>query len=225
MAESISAQIKERETILDVGLVIFIQPKGSPKNIRYKTAVVGWKTDYLVIIDMPILNGAYVNLVEGSSCIVRYIRCGDAYGFETKVIKNINDARLPLIYLSYPKSVEKISLRQHPRIQTRIPVQIEVAVEEEKRREVRGNILDLSVGGCLLEIEGAASQKVDLDINQRLKLVFTLKNSAECVVEIFAMIKRVQKTPNNIMAGAQFVDLSPDNFEKIRHFCESLTYK
>lgn len=221
MREDTYTQKRNREAILDVGLVIFIQPKGSPQIIRYKTAVVGWKTDHLVIIEMPILNGVYVNLADGCTCIVRYIYCGNAYGFETKVLRNINDAKLPLIYLSYPKSVEKISLRRYNRIQTQIPAFIEVPIEG-KIRKLEGNILDLSVGGCLLDIGVHEEEAVSLDIDNRVKISFTLVNSGEYVEGILAVVKRVQKTPDNTMAGMQFIDLSPDMLAKIRSFCESL---
>ncbi|MEW5817780.1 MAG: flagellar brake protein, partial [Spirochaetota bacterium] len=221
MREDTCAQKRNKEAILDVGLVIFIQPKGNPKIIRYKSAVVGWKTDHLVIIEMPVLNGVYVNLADGCTCIVRYIYCGNAYGFETKVLRNINDTKLPLIYLSYPKSVEKISLRRYHRIQTQIPAFIEVPVEGNIRR-LEGNILDLSVGGCLLDMNGQEDKAVSLDIDIRVKISFTLANSGEQVEGILAVVKRVQKTQDNMMAGVQFIDLSPDMLTKISSFCESL---
>ena len=209
---------KRKKASLDVGLVIFIQPKGSPKNIRYKSSIVGWKTDNLVIIDMPILNGAYVNLADGCTCIVRYIHCGNACGFETKVLKNINDIKLPLIYLSYPNSIERISLRRYDRIQTMIPACIEVQLNDNSEK-LQGSILDLSVGGCLLDIPGCKG--VSLDIESKVNLSFPLANTGDRVEGVGAIIKRIQKVRDNTMAGAQFVDLPSDIFEKIRYFCES----
>jgi c-di-GMP-binding flagellar brake protein YcgR len=218
MADDLCAHGQKKEGILDVGLVIFIQPKGSPKNIRYKSSIVGWKTDNFVIIDMPILNGAYVNLVDGCTCIVRYINCGNACGFEAKVLKNINDIKLPLIYLSYPNAIERISLRRYDRIQTAIPACIEVQLNNNSEK-LQGSILDLSVGGCLLDIPGYNG--VSLDIESKVILSFPLADTGDRVEGVGAIIKRIQKVRDNTMTGAQFVDLPSDIFEKIRYFCES----
>ncbi len=218
MADDLHAQGQKKEGSLDVGLVIFIQPKGSPKNIRYKSSIVGWKTDNLIIIDMPILNGAYVNLTDGCTCIVRYIHCGNACGFETKVLKNINDTKLPLIYLGYPNLIERISLRRHDRIQTAIPAFIEVQIND-KTEKMQGSILDLSVGGCLLDIPD--HKGVNLDIESKINLSFSFANTGDPVEVVPATIKRIQKVRDNTMAGAQFVDLPSDVLEKIRYFCES----
>ncbi|MEW5800579.1 MAG: flagellar brake protein [bacterium] len=218
MSDESHAREQKKEGILDVGLVIIIQPKGSLKNIRYKSSIIGWKTDQLILIDMPILNGAYVNLTDGCTCIVRYIHCGSACGFETKVLKNINDTRLPMIYLSYPKTIERISLRKYNRIQTLIPARIEVKGRGSVQ-ELEGIIVDLSVGGCLLDIQD--SKEVNLDIENKIKLSFALANTGEQVEGIFVTIKRVQKVRGSTMAGVQFVDLPSDVFEKIRYFCES----
>lgn len=212
------SQGQKNKGSLDVGLIIFIQPKGSPEIIRYKSSIVGWKTEHLVIIDMPILNGAYVNLSDGCTCIVRYIHCGNACGFEAKVLKNINDTRLPLIYLSYPNSIERISLRRHDRIQTVISACIEVQLND-KIEKLQGSILDLSVGGCLLDIPD--HKGVNLDIESKINLSFSFANTGDRVDVVPATIKRIQKFRDNTLAGAQFVDLPSDVFEKIRYFCES----
>ncbi len=221
MADDLQPQGQKKEGSLDVGLVIFIQPKGSPKNIRYKSSIVGWKTDNLVIIDMPILNGAYVNLADGCTCIVRYIHRGSDCEFETKVLKSINDTKLPLIYLSYPNLIERISLRKHDRIQTAIPAYIEVQLNDknDKTETLQGSILDLSVGGCLLDIPD--HKGVNPDIESKIYLSFSLANTGDRVEVVPATIKRIQKVRDNTMAGAQFVDLPPDVLEKIRYFCES----
>ena len=218
MADDLCALGQKKEGSLDVGLVIFIQPKGSPKNIRYKSSIVGWKTNHVVIIDMPIVNGAYVNLADGCTCIVRYIHCGNACGFETKVLKNINDSRFPLIYLSYPNSIEKISLRRYDRIQTVIPASIEVQLND-RIEKLEGNILDLSVGGCLLDIP--STKEVPLDIESKINLSFSFADTGDRMERVPAAVKRIQKVRGNTMAGVQFLDLPSEVFEKIRYFCES----
>ncbi len=207
------------EKFLDVGLVLFLEAKGGNKNIRYKSSIVGWKPNGVIIIDMPLLNGAYINLTCGCDCIVRYILYGNAYGFEAKVIKNVNDHNLPLVYLSYPQKIEKIGLRKHERMETDIPVVIELSPGEEgASSRIDGIILDLSIGGCLLEIQNQDCP--DFGIDTTITLSFTLPNTEINEVKIHSLIKRIQKISNNTKIGVQFIELPPDTKKMVRQLCQ-----
>jgi hypothetical protein len=96
-----------------------------------------------------------------------------------------------------------------------IPVCIEVQLND-KIEKSQGNILNLSIGGCLHDISGCKG--VSLDIESKVNLSFPLADQGN--QGVLAAIKRIQKVRNNTGAGAQFVDLPPGIFEKIRYFYE-----
>jgi len=75
-------------------------------------------------------------------------------------------------------------------------------------------MLDLS--GCLRDISGGKG--VSLDIESKVNLSFPLADTGN--QGVLAAIKRIQKVRDNPGAGAQFVDLPPGIFEKIRYFYE-----
>ena len=207
--------MKEEERFLDVGLIIFLEPKGGSKNIRYKSTLVGWKKEGAIIIDTPFLNGAYVSLSFGCNCIVRYIYHGQAFGFETKVLKNINDPNFPLLFLAYPDEICKTSLREHARAQTYIPVKMEILIDRQIVG-LDGHILDLSVGGCLLEI--VTHDNLDIKLGDEIKIFFSLPGPTDQIIEIQSVIRRIQTIQDNTKMGVQFINVSDDILTKIRSF-------
>jgi len=211
----------ERE-FLDVGLLIFLQAKGINKDIRYRSSILGWKHGVTIIVEMPLLNGAYVSLTSGCECIVRYIYNETAYGFETVVLKSLHDSNLPLLYLAYPQKVEKIGLRRHQRVEMYLPVHIEIQGESHIQ-ELEGNILDLSVGGCLFEVHS----QVDFNLKLETKIIisFSLPNDEQYLIRVHSIIKRVHSIKNSTKVGTQFIDLSPDALAKIHNFCEMTPLK
>lgn len=208
-------QISEEERFLDVGLILFIELKGGATNFRYKTTVVGWKTGRTIIIDAPFSNGAYISLSAGWNCIVRYIYRGEAFGFETKVLKSINDFDFPLIYVTYPKKICRISLRKHERVQTYIPVMMEIQIEGHPE-ELEGHILDLSAGGCLLEF--IANDNLKLKLEDKAKVSFSLPWITDQAITIQSVIRRIQTIRDNTKIGLQFINVSDDILTKISIF-------
>ncbi|MGA1875719.1 MAG: flagellar brake protein [bacterium] len=211
----------ERE-FLDVGLIIFLQTKGINKDLRYRSSILGWKRGVTIIVEMPLLNGVYVSLATGCECIVRYIYNGTAYGFETVVLKSLNDPNVPLLYLAYPQKVEKIGLRRHQRVEMYLPIHIEIQGESQSQ-ELEGNILDLSVGGCLFEI----TSQVDFNVKLEAKIIisFSLPNAEQYPIKVQAIVKRIHIISNSTKVGIQFFDLSPEALAKIRNFCEMTPLK
>ena len=207
--------MKKEERFLDVGLIVFLEPKGVNKNIRYKSSLVGWKKDGVIIIDTPFLNGAYISLSVGCNCIVRYIYHGQAFGFETKVLKNINDPNFPLVYLTYPGEIYKISLREHARSQTYIPVKMQILIQWQSEG-LDGHILDLSVGGCLLEF--ITYDNLNIKLGDEIKISFSLPGMTDQIIGIRCIIRRMQTIRDNTKIGVQFINVSDDILIKIRSF-------
>lgn len=208
-------QISKEERFFDVGLILFIELKGGNTNFRYKTTMVGWKTGRVIIIDAPLLNGAYINLSAGWDCIVRYIYRGEAFGFETKVLRSINDFDFSLIYLAYPKKICRISLRKHKRVQTYLPAKMEIQIESHPE-ELEGYILDLSVGGCLLQL--IANNNLNLKLEDNVKVSFSLPRITDQAITIQSAIRRIQTIRDDTKIGLQFIDVSDDILTKIHSF-------
>ena len=210
MAEEL--HITKKEKFLDVGLIIFLQPKGTNKNIRYKSLVVGWKADIAIIIETPILNGAFINLYRGCNCIIRYLYRGEAFGFETKILKNIDDPNFPLIQLAYPKEIYKISLRKYERVQTYIPVRMEIQNKAHSEK-LEGHILDLSIGGCLSQF--ANMKNLNLKLEDKIKISFSLPREPNKVIILQSVIRKIHILKDNIKIGMQFINVSNDIRVKI----------
>ena len=220
--EKILFKDRKKEGIFNVGLTIYVQPKDGYKDLKYKSTIIGWKSPDILLIGMPILNGVYVNLQTNCICIIRYIYRGVAYGFESKVIKNINIFPLPILYISYPEVIEEISLRKHKRIDTQIPAQITKILSGNNYNitndcNINGDILDISIGGCLMTV----TSNQNFDIDNQVFITFKFPHNKETLIQ-HCYIRRIQKVSDNCLLGMQFIDIPEETKKKITLFQEAL---
>jgi c-di-GMP-binding flagellar brake protein YcgR len=104
--------------------------------------LAGSQEDEFLIIRLPVNAGLVWRMAEGDSVTVRLFSSGAVYGFVSGVAGRYSKGPLRFLFLTYPKSVEAINLRQEKRIQCYLPAQV-VAGDQK----IKGIVSDLSSGG------------------------------------------------------------------------------
>ena len=132
------------------GLAAVIELQGYPQT-RFTTFFRGCKNNSFLIIDHPSQNGRIIPLADDTQCILRFIREGDIIGFKCRILSIVRNPA-PLVFLTYPRSVESSRLRKNDRY----PVQIECVLSPNPLKGQyhdlpRSTVLNLSMGGCLIE--------------------------------------------------------------------------
>ena len=131
---------------------------------RLATNFVGYKVDKYLVIEWPKVSGAPARIEEGLEWTVSYIHEGFIYGFNAQVL-GISRQPVPLVFMTYPKSVEKTNLRQERRLPVHLQAMIQPSGEERKPNEpINGMVRDISDGGCQLvaTMEYQPGSRVDL---------------------------------------------------------------
>ncbi len=125
--------------VLDTPLVLFP---------RVTTEFRGFCKGSYLILDTPMHEGRSLELEVGMKCVLRLMHQAQVYGFAAEVLGR-TFLPFPLLFLSYPREVETISLRKGKLY----AVMLDAVFCRQAAGEGQGLILNLSEGGALLETE------------------------------------------------------------------------
>jgi HD-GYP domain-containing protein (c-di-GMP phosphodiesterase class II) len=170
--------------------------------IRSKAVLVGMEIGRYLIVRVPGLDlmQSLLGKDNGPKVIVRYLLSGVAYGFRSKVLHyTLTPAKL--LFLAYPRRVEKLNLRKNPRLEVDIPVQAEI------RGEVyTGRILDISAEGCRVALAGQGpsigSDFVDEEVTLSMQL------AAQGLENLPCKVRNVNTSSHELTLGMQFTPLN-----------------
>lgn len=95
-----------------------------------------------VIAEMPMSTGLKSLPKPGMGLRARFETHGSHYGFRTSVMKFITKPR-PMVFFAYPKKIEILMRRRHPRVRCQLPIRL-----ENEHFKATGYISDISQGGC-----------------------------------------------------------------------------
>jgi len=132
---------------LDIPIGMTLQAQITNDDARFKTQYLGMKQGEFLIIQMPGMPGIREKIVGHCNMIVRFIVAGKVYGFESTVLGHVMRPS-PLIFITFPNTIETINLRSSERVDTFI--EAEGYIDDQI---VRGVILDISVNGCKFSID------------------------------------------------------------------------
>lgn len=139
---------KPAQTIdIDVGQKIRI----SISSGRIWSTVRGWKAPHIILVDTPESGDSAPALLVGTRCQTQYLREGIIHRFDTKVLEIMGSSPVSrLMSLKYPERIKVQNLRAFPRIRIHLPAN----AIDAKNQGWSCTVLDISSGGCGIEIHG-----------------------------------------------------------------------
>ncbi len=220
--------MEETNSVLEVGLQVFIESVYDNKHIKHKTKVLGWHTTNFIMITLPMINGAAVRWEMGTPCIIKFLSEGNVYAFQTNLLKVVYQPE-PLLFLKYPNEIENVTIRKFDRIQTFIICEIytlkdEVTViqmdnDDDATAESDPNhaiLLDLSSGGGLINITDVKNEEI-VQLYALVGLDFTLPDGTK-IRGLVAEIRNIREDMGKKLAGIKFVDKNLTALGAIKDF-------
>ena len=183
-------------------------------SIRTKlvTTLVGYEIDKYIIIGQPTLKGVAARMAEGTDWSVNFIHEGDIYIFNSFVIGN-SRLPFPLTFMSYPKKIDRSSLRAGKRFPVHIRASYtrDGAAAGDPNEPAFGVIIDISEGGCLFKTA------FPYRVGELMNLTMSISRN-EKLEGIKAEIKNSREVSNGIyLVGLKFIfDLTGENNGKLR---------
>ncbi len=177
---------------------------------------VGMAPSEFLVVQAPRIFAYRNSLFEGNRLVVRYLYSGRVFGFHCEVAGSLYKPNIKLLFLSYPEKVEELNLRKHERVECCIPSVLTVG-----ESKIKGNILDLSIGGCMFTAQDRNIPVVE--VGQKVGLICTLPgvsgtHTLNCIT------RNVSKDSSKLRLGLQFHDLSSVLLSEIDSYMNHLSF-
>ncbi len=216
----VDSLVTEKHVHLEIGGLLQVEIKGIPA--RYQTTFIGMELYEYLIIKEPAfprkirVSGFKHKLFPGNEITVRYIYKGSVFGFQTKLIEALYTPKR-LLFIEYPKAIEKHNLRSTKRIDCYLP-----AITKIKDKETQGIILDINKKGCRYMIKAAKDRKlpvVQKDDQIALRCHFP-GNQDEQMVS--GKVKNIKRDSQEMILGIEFLEMTVELHSIIEQYISTV---
>jgi c-di-GMP-binding flagellar brake protein YcgR len=116
----------------------------------------------------------------------------------------------------YPDAIEYRQKRRHHRAVIPPAHSVPILLQTEAKDLIRGELRDISIGGCNIRIIGGAAELADGDIMSRCIITLPAATRVTATVELCHVSPVGSRRPNRV--GARFYNLSPADERRIEQF-------
>ncbi|MBI2939775.1 MAG: flagellar brake domain-containing protein [Chloroflexi bacterium] len=128
--------------------------------------------DDTLVLAAPMRGGDVIRLEQGQKILLSVMRRMNPYFFETTVVSNRAEST-PLLVVKRPPDNTGVPKRQYIRVEVLIdPVQIWVEEDGKYGKTIRGMLLNISAGGCLLMARESIPEHANILLKFSLPLNF-----------------------------------------------------
>lgn len=192
---------------LELGIRLKIEIEGV--DIPLESAFCGFVDNYIIISPPAPFHQIQHKLFSGAELVVRYFYHGTIYAFQTKLFSQIEQP-VRLLFIYYPKLVQKSELRSEKRSFCYIPAVIAVGENENQ-----GTIVDIARSGCQCIIRGKHNKRIiNFKIGDQVKLNCKFPGVKQ-PLEIIGVVKNLRTSRYEANVGLQFHENTTDVTQKI----------
>jgi len=184
---------------------------------RYETKVVGFNPYEYLIVQTRLPQDTLTKLQHDPGGIAQVDAGGTLFGFRTEVLNRVSNPA-PLLFLSYPDTVERVILRRGERVQVTIPAHIHGAFGDH---EVI--IVDLTANGCRLSARSNLNSPLRA-AQPGERIVLECELTATCGTPFIAPfhLRKIEEEKGYVTMGGEFVDLTEENAITLADYVERL---
>ena len=218
----------ESEHYLDVAIGTRLLIDFEGLSGKLKSVLLGVDPGRYLIMRIPITAGILRILYDNSRVVVRFECFGTIYGFRSHVLAYLIKGPIQVLFVSYPKFVELLEMRESQRINCFLPSKIKIAKglvdsdladgEISDFKEFQGIIQDISWGGCRYSTDVSFTDKIPkILIGYNVTLNFKLPGESGTQT-ISGCVRNVYKDSERIDLGIEFDRSDTETLEKIKSY-------
>lgn len=171
---------------------------------RYEAHVIGVDPFSYFIVQLRLPQDTLTRLNRNPMAIVQLDAGGTLFGFRTSVINRISQPA-PLLFFSYPDTVERVVLRRNKRVRVSLPGQVHGAFGDHDVM-----VVDLAREGCRFSAKSNLNSPLRAaKTGERVLLHCDLGGDKTFMGPV--VLRRIEEQRGHISMGGQFVDLSDEN--------------
>jgi c-di-GMP-binding flagellar brake protein YcgR len=185
---------------------------GPNDDHQFSTRLIGFKAYHYLILDYP--SSAYHALVvrnlTNTKIVVRGMSdtdLGHIIAFNTSIIQRSNQP-FPLLFVRMPRHFVTKPIRQHKRIKLSLPASIK---NQEGDKNIAGTLVDFSVSGCGVFINGGVNSPKDNFLRKNLTVSIHSAITEAIGTDINTSIANVAHQANGQFIGLRFSQALPLN--------------
>lgn len=193
-------------SFLSVGFPLKLTIQTDQGKMQCGTTLLGWKEKAWLICEWPSQARCEGETPVGAKCLVSYVYKGKLIGYRSEV-REIIMTPVPLLFLSFPSSVEEVHLRKHLRVPSQEPVLLlqvdNRSVSDGPRSQdcLGGIVQDLSASGCSVLLPQLPAGLLP---GVRILMEFGLPGIGH-VTNLSGNVKKLQEQAANYLVGIEFV--------------------
>ncbi|NQZ49739.1 MAG: flagellar brake protein [Moritella sp.] len=202
-----SAETKLQLFELGPGKMLDLQIN-NPLPVRLKLSLVGYDIGRYIILKYPrVANNSEYNdvLIEGNGVIVRYLLEGDkgeCFAFSSS-IRSVTQHPERLLFIDYPKEIEKRQLRTQQRTSIHLPASMKLNDEiKNQGGAIYGVIVDISTDGCRFSFK----TKNPRTTVKKCDVLVCIQSPVDGEIKIMAQICNSRNENGEISVGIKFMD-------------------
>jgi len=203
---------------LKVGVAMQMQQKALASPVNHNVQYIGAIPGVSFLITLPRVDDGPIWLRQGSKATFRALVGTHIYAFNTSVLR-ARSRPSSYAHFAIPEVVHSRSVRRHPRVETRLPVEITRA---DATRSM-AIMYDLSLRGATLELVGVLASpgdtiSIDLplilpELTRKLELTAVVRNCGDYLASV---------AKGRFRYGVEFVEVSEDDSMLVHYFVDHL---
>lgn len=193
-------------SFLSVGIALQLSLDDRNPKTQYGSTLLGWKEGAWLICEWPFHLGRPIPCEIGTPCLVRYMYDGKFIGYHSD-IREQHLLPFPLLLLTFPQTVQQVSVRKHARVPIQEPL-LMIRIEDRtiktgatQKHLIGGLLLDMSVSGCCASVQRPAHE---LCPGSGVRLEFELLGIGH-ISNLNGIVKNVSEHLTHTEIGIEFL--------------------
>jgi c-di-GMP-binding flagellar brake protein YcgR len=184
-------------------------------NQKYDVKVVGMEEFGYIIVQARLPLDVASRLAQNNQVVGQVIVDGVAYGFRSQVTNRVTRPA-PLLFLSYPDSVERVALRSDERVRVSLPAQI-----HGKFGDHQVIIVDMTNSGCCITARADMKSPLrEAQPGEEVILSAMLGMGQKLMAPV--VTRRVEAKNGLVSLGCQFRELTPESSQAVSEYVRSI---
>lgn len=205
------------EIRIETGCPVFAEIVGA--NSKLKSKFVGYELNEYIILRAPAVSANIrLGMQAGQTIVVKYVTAGIIYAFQSRILSCITVPE-NLVFIEYPKLVQKQSLRNQQRYFCYYHT-----ILKGETSELTGTVVDISMGGCCCLIPKLGKNKeVDYPEKGTLMEVHIQRPESDKKLVIQGTLSNISQAEMSDRAGFAFENLTDEVQAELQQLIVPLT--
>ncbi|WP_250645520.1 flagellar brake protein [Salidesulfovibrio onnuriiensis] len=182
----------------------------------YRGRIVGYDAYEYIVASLRLPKAVRDALTYKGEIVIKYLHEGTVYGFRSNILNHITRPA-PLLFFTYPDSLEKLDLRKA----SRTSCNIDAIIFTMEGAGYDCLVLNVSETGCKVAVSVTARDPLNT-MEAGEDMMVTMQLGGAGTVKLPVVVKNITKEKGNIHFGCMFLDINKEEQEQIAQYVDKI---